>query len=201
MLSQLSEPVSATYDADERMKRPDLQPQAASTTVAEAERPAIALFLKLATTATDGNVLTAWVAEEPDDEPVLVVAYDPGQYPRSVVDLIVAHRHGVPVEVEELTLGQHPDPAPLVEVEGELVNDPIEGPAVRLRIGDTEVSLRVTDWLADAKFPASREVRVDVDDEPVELSLAEAAELPAALRVFADQVAAVLAQADQVGGH
>lgn len=91
--------------------------------------------------------------------------------------------------------------APVVSPTYEAVNDPIEGPEARLTIGSTSVTGRVTYWAAEGdRFPAVREVRVDVDDEPVELSLTEAAELPAALRRFADEVEAVLAQADHVGG-
>lgn len=107
MLPQLAEPVSAMYDPDRRRIDADLKRQAASTTVAEAERPPIAVVLELVSEATDGNVYSAWVAENPDAEPVLVVAYNPRQYPRSVVDRIVARRHGVPVEVVELELKLH----------------------------------------------------------------------------------------------
>ena len=101
MLSQLAEPVSATYDADERTKHPDLQHQAAGITVAEAERPEILLLVKIACEATDGDVYSAWVAD-PGREPLLVGAYDPDLIPRSTAEYIVGLRHGVPRSVEVL---------------------------------------------------------------------------------------------------
>ncbi|MHA6761807.1 hypothetical protein [Streptacidiphilus sp. PAMC 29251] len=195
-------------DADKRRYSKAAEQLAADTPVAEAERPDTALFVNVACEATNGNVYTAWVAE-PGDRPILLVGYDDTRIPRSVVDLIVARRHGVPAEIIEADFAQQlsersdvtPDdlagstPArPPVNVD-----EPLEGEPVQLEIGTVVVSITETRWFADGTFPEKREVVVDDGGAPVELSFEQAQQLPAQIRDFADRVENMLANFGHLG--